>query len=172
MFLDSNPYSTRAQMIMILLAAMQELKGGRSKQEVIAEIEVRGWFDKGPDDNTPFPSAPSKEARWKTTVAFGRKDCYEEELFIRDEIRNSWQISKSGINSFIERKGLFASGQLDCRKCYMWSARFKQHIVSSYVPSKEDSDRPSNVYKDYHKRDVLEKVLDYAKRKADKEEST
>ena len=151
MFLDSKPYSTRAQVIMVLLATMNRLKGGNTKQRVIEEIESMSWFARKIEDLTPYPTV-STEARWKTLVAFGRKDCYEEELFVKDGVPDSWQISQAGTNSFLKRKDLFASGDLDCRKCYMWSPTFKKFINPDYVPSPEDADRPSNVYDDYYKR--------------------
>jgi hypothetical protein len=100
MYLESNPYSTRAQVIMILLATMHSLMGGHSKRMVISEIESRKWFDRRLEDNTPYPSA--KEARWKTLVAFRREDCYEEELFLRDGVHDSWQMRFSGARIFLE----------------------------------------------------------------------
>ena len=152
MYIDSNPYSTRAQVIMLLLATMHRLKGGNSKRRVIEEIESMSWFARQIEDLTPYPTV-STEARWKTLVAFRRKDCYEQELFEKDRIRDSWHISKDGTNTFVIRRSQFASGEFDCRKCYMWSPAFKEFIDPAYVPSSEDADRPSNVYDDYYKRD-------------------
>lgn len=86
MDLDSNPYSTRSQMIMILLGTMAGCKGGHSKQSVISMIEESKWFDYQEEDRKPYPTAKTKEPRWHTSVAFRRKNCYEDDLFVRDGV--------------------------------------------------------------------------------------
>jgi hypothetical protein len=157
MYLESNPYSTRSQMIMILLGAMSGLKGGHSKQEVISMIEGLKWFDFQTEDRLPYPSARTREPRWHTLIAFRRKDCCDEALFIQDGCRDSWQISNDGANAYAVRKAQFAAGQLDCSKCYIWSHVFKKHICPQYVPNNHDLERPYNVYKDLAVDKLIEK---------------
>jgi hypothetical protein len=164
MYLESDPYSTRAQVIMLLLATMNDLKGGHSKSSVIAEIESRSWFNRLPEDDNPYSSSRTGEARWKTLVAFSRKDCYEEELFTRDDIRDSWQISKRGNECYVIRKSQFKARELDCRKCYMWSSAFKLFIDPNYEQSPEDAERPSTIYDDYKKRDEMIRVRKFWER--------
>ena len=160
MYLDSNPYSTRSQMIMILLGTMAGHKGGHSKQSVISMIEESKWFDFQEEDRKPYPTVKTKEPRWHTSVAFRRKDCYEEELFVRDGVRDSWTISKDGTNAYVLRKMQFASGELDCSECYMWSQVFKKHIYPTYVPSDKDRGRPDDVYKDYYIDRMMKRYLE------------
>jgi hypothetical protein len=163
MYLDSNPYSTRSQMIMILLGIMADRKGGHSKQEVISMIEESGWFDFKEEDRNPYPTVKTGEPRWHTSVAFRRKDCYEEDLFVRDGVRDCWTISKDGVNAFVRRKMQFASGELDCSMCYMWSLKFKKHICPNYVPSANDRVRPDDVYKDYYRDRLMQRYLNLAR---------
>ena len=159
MYLDSNPYSTRSQMIMILLGTMAGCKGGHSKQSVISMIEESRWFDFQEEDRKPYPTVKTKEPRWHTSVAFRRKDCYEDDLFVRDGVRDSWTISKDGSNAYVLRKMQFASGELDCAKCYMWSPIFKRIIDPSYSPSDRDVARPDDVYKDYYMARMLDRYM-------------
>lgn len=160
MYLEVSPYSTRSQVIMILLGTMVGCKGGHSKQSVIAMIKESGWFDFQEEDRKPYPTVKTKEPRWHTAVAFRRKDCYEEELFVRDGVRDSWSISKDGSNAYVRRKIQFASGELDCTRCYMWSQIFKKHVCPEYVPSDKDLGRPDDVYKDYYVSKLINRYLD------------
>ena len=159
MYLESNPYSTRSQMIMILLGTMTGLKGAHSKQAVISMIKESKWFDFQEEDRKPFPKGNSKEPRWHTSVAFSRKDCYEEELFVRDRVKDSWMITIDGSNAYVKRKKEFASGKLDCARCYMWSPIFKKHIYPEYVPSDRDCGRPDDVYKDYYVSKLINRYM-------------
>jgi hypothetical protein len=136
-------------MIMILLGVMAGCKGGQSKQDVISIIQDLKWFDLREEDKKPYPTVTTREPRWHTLIAFRRKDCYEEDLFVRDGIRDSWQISKDGLNAYAVRKSQFSSSELDCSRCYMWSKVFKKHICPNYLPTDCDLDRPEDVYKDY-----------------------
>lgn len=160
MYLDSNPYSTRSQMIMILLGTMAGCKGGYSKQSVISMIKESRWFDFQEEDRKPYPTVKTKEPRWHTAVAFRRKDCYEEELFVRDGVRDSWSISKDGTNAYVSRKIQFVSGELDCSQCYMWSQIFKKHVYPQYTPSDKDCGRPDDVYKDYYLDRMMKRYMD------------
>lgn len=159
MYLDSNPYGTRSQMIMILLGTMAGCKGGHNKQAVISMIEKLKWFDLRAEDKTSYPTVTTREPRWHTLIAFRRKDCYEEELFVKDGCRDSWQISKDGLNAYAVRKAQFSAGKFDCSQCYMWSQVFKKHICHQYIPTDHDLDRPDDVYKDYGFAKKLDRYL-------------
>ena len=154
-----NPYSTRSQMIILLLGALFERKGAYTKQDVLSIIERLKWFDLRQDDKIPYQTVQSKEPRWKTLIAYTRKDCVEDKLFMDDGCHDSWQISKRGRNVFAMLKGDFSAGNFDCSKCYMWSQAFKKHMCPDYVPTERDLDRPGDVYKDYYPTNQLEKWL-------------
>ena len=122
MNLHSNPYSTRSQMMILLLGALVDRKGAYTKQDVLAIIEGLKWFEMRQEDK----------------------------LFEDDECRDSWQISQNGMNEFVRLRDCFASGELDCSKCYMWSHVFKKHMRPEYAPSGSDKDRPGDIYRDYY----------------------
>ena len=150
MNLHSNPYSTRSQMMILLLGALVDRKGAYTKQDVLAIIEGLKWFEMRQEDKLRYPTVQSDEPRWKTLIAFTRKDCVEDKLFEDDECRDSWQISQNGMNEFVRLRDCFASGELDCSKCYMWSHVFKKHMRPEYAPSGSDKDRPGDIYRDYY----------------------
>lgn len=156
-------YSTRSQMMILLLGALFDCKGAYTKQDVLAIVESLKWFDLRQDDKKPYPTVQSKEPRWKTLIAFTRKDCVEDEdkLFEDDGSRDSWQISKNGRNVYAIFREHFASGKLDCSKCYMWSNVFKKHLRPEYIPLERDLNRPGDIYKDYYKANILQKYLNY-----------
>lgn len=97
---ETNFYSTRSQMMFLLLAVLHDKNGGHRKQDVIDYIEKAKWFAKEPEDLQPMPSANSGEPRWITSFAFARKDCVEEGFFHDDGVEDSWQITKKGISAF------------------------------------------------------------------------
>lgn len=146
-------------MMILLLGALFDRKGAYPKQDVLAIVAGLKWFDLRQDDKIPYPTVQSKEPRWKTLIAFTRKDCVEDGLFEDDGTRDSWQISKNGRNVFAIFRENFASGELDCSKCYMWSNVLKKHMNPGYSPSERDLGRPGDVYKDYYKASVLGKYL-------------
>ena len=161
-YLDANPYSTASQMTFMLLGAMDSLgKGGHTKANAIEQIQRLKWFDIQPEDREPYPSDTivGKEPRWHKLIAFRRKDCYEEELFVRDSIRNSWQISKDGQNAYVHRKREFLSGSLNCAECYVWSDTFKRLIQPDYVKSNLDAIRPIDIYRDKTSTKLAEKLI-------------
>lgn len=143
--------------MILLLGALFDRKGAYTKQDVLAIVERLKWFDLRQDDKIPYPTVQSKEPRWKTMIAFTRKDCVEDKLFEDDGTRDSWQITKKGRNVFAIFREYFASGELDCTRCYMWSHVFKKHMNPQYSPSERDLDRPGDVYKDYYRANILEK---------------
>ena len=146
-------------MMILLLGALSERKGAYSKQDVISIIEGLKWFNLRQEDKLPYPTVQSKEPRWKTLVAFTRKDCVEHNLFDNDECYDSWQISKDGRNIYTEFREAYAAGELDCSKCYMWSSVFKKHLMPEYSPSARDLHRPNDVYKDYYKAGMINFLL-------------
>ncbi len=146
-------------MMILLLGALFDRKGAYTKQDVLAIVEGLKWFDLRQEDKLRYPTVQSNEPRWKTMIAFTRKDCVEDKLFEDDGTRDSWQISKKGRNVFAMFRECFTSGELDCAKCYMWSQVFKKHMNPLYSTSERDLNRPDDVYKDYYQANLLEKYM-------------
>ena len=157
MKLLTNPYSTSSQMTILLLGALINHKGAYAKQQVLTIVEGLKWFDLRQDDKIPYPTVQSKEPRWKTLIAIARRDCVESNFFEDNGTRDNWQISKKGGNVFALFRENYASGELDCSKCYMWSHVLKKHMNPGYSPSERDLDRPGDVYNDYYRTSQQEK---------------
>ena len=67
--------TARGQCMIMLVVALSELRVTVSKQEAIAHIASKHWFDvQLPDDNLPYPSAIYREPRWHCLIAWSRKD--------------------------------------------------------------------------------------------------
>ena len=151
----------RAQCIVMLFAALHELKGCRSKQETIAFIHQNHWFDIRDEDNKPYPSAATNEPRWHTLIAWGRKDAVLAELMFKHGT-DQWELTRRGIEEFCSIRAQYRSGVLEARRCYLWSVAFKQWMVPAYLPSDRDWPRPHDTYQDIQKlqkRNIRERVI-------------
>jgi len=127
----------------MLLAALQEMGSINTKQEVIAYIRAKGWFDLRPDDWKPYES--QSEPRWHSMLASARMECVYRDLMFGHDENDHWQITRKGLDKIEQFCGRFASGQLDVRRCYLWSPKFKARMSPGYQPSDGDHTRPDDV---------------------------
>lgn len=149
--IDRSQYTTWWQVEMMLLIAMNHRfrDGGHPKQEVVAYIAENGWFEIQPDDKAPYKSGGTSEPRWHTLIAWARKNCIESNFFEVDGIRDSWKISKDGINFANVLLKQFRSRDVDVTKCYLFSAEFKKFLDPLWTPGPHNAQRPSvGIYED------------------------
>lgn len=141
---------TRGQVLIMLLAALQSLRGPRNKKEVISEISEKRWWWLHPEDSAPYPSQnlTSREPRWQTLIAWARNDGVERKLVL-NEGHDSWEATTEGLNIVPKVKSALRSGQVDVRECYLWSPTFKALMLPSYSPSELDTPRPQRFYEDH-----------------------
>ena len=137
----------RGQCIIMLLAALNELHGTNSKQETIAFIRERHWFDIHPEDLLPYPSCCTNEPRWQTLIAWGRKDSVVAGLMF-DHRRDEWELTRDGIDRFTGLRARYRTGELFAGHSFLWSSGFKQWMSPSYVPSVRDWSGPGSIYRD------------------------
>jgi hypothetical protein len=137
----------RGQVVVILLAALNELRYDPPKEDVLTEIQQRAWLDLRPEDKQPYPSQPRGEARWRTLVAWARKDCVQNDLMPRGG-RNVWSLTDHGRDKLLDVKCAFGTGILDVRKCFLWAPLFKRRMCPSWEPSENDAPRPAYLYND------------------------
>ena len=141
-------FQPRGQCIILLCAALRELRGSVTKQEAIECISDRKWFAIEPEDLKPYPSQQhTREPRWKTLIAWGRKDSVLRDFMLYHE-RNSWALSREGIRRWDLHRPKFASGEHDVRSGYLWSPTFKRYLCATYEPSPKDAPRPWRFYDD------------------------
>lgn len=101
----------RGQCIIMLRAALNELRGTNSKQKTIAFIRERHWFDLHPEDLLPYPTCCTNEPRWQTLIAWGRKDSVVAGLMFNHR-RDEWELTRDGIDRFIGIRARYRTGEL------------------------------------------------------------
>jgi hypothetical protein len=137
-------YGVRGQVIIMLLQILR-LEGACARQQATECIAQRGWFNIKGDDLAPYPT--QHEPRWRTLVAWARKDSFESHL-LSDSGFDNWQLSSTGRALADSLKQRFGDRRLDVRRCYMWRPAFKRYMFSTYEPSTLDSERPPYIYED------------------------
>ncbi|HEY4257329.1 MAG TPA: hypothetical protein VGM66_08960 [Candidatus Udaeobacter sp.] len=140
-------YSPRWQCIVMLFAVLDEVRGGLTKAAALERIFERRWFDFQPEDRLPYPSNKhtSREPRWKTVIAWARKDGVEHHLMQHGPV-NNWDLEGIGRDVFAAIAKACKEHRIDVRHCYLWSSAFKQRIDISYTLSPADAKRPINLY--------------------------
>ena len=138
-------YSSRGQCVILILYALRELGSQHSKKEVLRFIQDARLYQVIPDYDLP-PYANKNEARYQTLLAWARKDAFETDWLVQTDERDAWQISRLG-RAVLEKnlQRFLTGGDLDVRKCYLWTPKFKKLVHPSYEPSNEDAERPEEV---------------------------
>jgi hypothetical protein len=142
-----HPVSYQGQCIVLVLAALYEMRRIKTKQETIGYIASHGWFAIQGDDTVPYPShrRTNNEPRWHTRVAFGRQWAVERDLMTHFEGIDQWEISAKGIERFETVRDKLRSGQYKVRHGYFWSPVFKKWLCPDYEPSDTDTKRPPDI---------------------------
>lgn len=60
--------------------------------------------------------------------------------------RNAWQLPRDGRNILDRVTSRYRSGELEVRRCYLWTPKFKKHIDPAYEPSDRDRVRPEDAF--------------------------
>jgi hypothetical protein len=126
----------------MLFAALYEMRAIRTKQEAVAFIQAQGWFDLRPGDWKPYDT--QTEPRWHSMIAWARLACVHREFMFPHDENDHWEITRKGLEKIERLRGRFASGELDVRRCYYWSRKFKKWMTPSYEPSDNDHRRPED----------------------------
>jgi len=132
--------SERGQCMFVLLTVLAEMHSIRSKQEALAYVQQHHLLDIQPEDWQPYPS--QSEPKWHTIIAWARKECVMRDFMFDHDEKDSWEITRSGIEVVEKFRSRFSDGTLDVRRCYLWSIAFKKQICPTYVPSDQDAKRP------------------------------
>jgi hypothetical protein len=131
-----SEYFTRRQVSVMLLFVLNDLRTA-SKQEAIRHISHHRLFDIQPEDWIPNPSSQTHEPRWQCLMAWARKTCLIDGFLI-DAGRDTWTISRSGVEELNRVQSRYAEGILKAGSCYMWSASLKKRMQLSWEPSPAD----------------------------------
>ena len=146
-FGDIVIYSPRWQCMVMLFAALSQVRGGMTKADTIAFIRDQRWFDIQPEDRLPYPSnkLTSKEPRWMTIIAWARKDGVQHRLMHKGGF-NDWDLNAEGLDSFGIIARACRDARIDVRRCYLWARPFKLRMNPSYPPDAKELKRPMNLY--------------------------
>jgi hypothetical protein len=139
-----KPLEIHGQCMTMVLAALYDFGSCMSKQATIDYVHTRGWFNLEPEDRDPFPS--QTEQKWRTMLAYARKDCADRDLLDKGAGRDIWQLTRKGRECFEKVRNGLQDGQ-SVRRGFLWSPKFKKWLCSGYEPSDADVKRPSN-YRD------------------------
>lgn len=142
-----DPYSPRGQTILLLLAALHVLKKSRTKKEVIDFIEDKKWFNLEDEDKIPYKSQQGVEPRWKTLIAWSRKDCVDLG-FMESDVTDSWLAKKEGLNLVVRLKSRCESGEFEVGRCFLWTHSLKEFYDPKFQSSGQDVPRPRYMYRD------------------------
>ncbi len=131
-------YSRRAQEVVMVLYALRELGGIRTKQEVLSFIRTRHFYAIQPEDKASYES----HHEWKsdTLLCWARKDAVMDNLgwmFHHDE-KDSWEITRAGLAAIDDIWKRFRTKRWEVHRCYMWRPEFKRIVDSTYIESAHD----------------------------------
>jgi hypothetical protein len=145
----------RGQCIILLIAALKDAGVSLSRREAVELIGANRWFALQAEDWKPYPSQKTlREARWKTLIAWARKDAVLR-TFVNDFEHNSWSLSRNGHRLWEGLSKKLTLGEIDVSQGYLWSAVFKRKLCPGYLPSEKDARRPCSLYRDSFERFFL-----------------
>ncbi len=141
--------SARGQCMMMLVVALSEIRVTVTKQEAIAFIANKHWFDIHlPEDQLPYPSALNREPRWHCLIAWSRKDAVIRGWMFNHQERDSWGITRDGIYRVSDWLTRFRDGDCSASKCFLWTPEFKRRMSPLWASSPADEGRPRFLYRD------------------------
>ncbi len=131
-------FSRRGQEVVMVLYALRELGGIRTKQEVLSFIRSHRFYAIQPADQARYEG----HHEWKsdTLLCWARKDAVMDNLgwmFHHDE-KDSWEITRAGLAALDEICQRFRTKRWEVHRCFMWRPEFKQIIDSAYIESTRD----------------------------------
>jgi hypothetical protein len=137
--MNDNPtdYQSRRYREMLLVRfALNEMRGIRSKDEVLRYIRSNGWLAPTPQDKGTYES--KNESKSDTLLCYARLNVVEAQLMFHHDERDHWEITRMGQDFLESEKSLFSSGTQKVRHCYMWTQKFKTIFDAAYVPTEKD----------------------------------
>lgn len=141
-------FQPRGQCIILLITALKDAGVSLSRRETVEYIGDHRWFALQGEDWRPYPSQRrAGEARWKTLIAWARKNASLRN-FVNDFERDSWSLSRNGHQLWGHISSRFNPGDLDVSQGYLWAPQYKQRLCPSYKPSEKDAKRPFCLYRD------------------------
>jgi hypothetical protein len=137
--------SRRGQEMILVLSALESIRGVSRKTEVIDYIVGRGWISVSGNDRVPYEG--QSEPRFRTLLAYARKDAVEKG-YMFDSGYDCWEITRDGLSALKRARGLFSCGDWSVSECFLWACSFKLQYDPNYLPSSKDAKHPHTVYEE------------------------
>ena len=135
--------------MIMLVVTLSELRVTVTKQEAIAHIVAKQWFDVTlPEDMEAYPSALNREPRWNVLIAWSRKDAVLADWMFDHQERDSWGITREGIQIVSDWLLNFRDGVWDAANCFLWTPEFKRRMSPRWQSTDKDEKRPRFIYRD------------------------
>ncbi len=138
----------------MVLYALRELGGIRTKQEVLRYIRTNHFYAIQREDTASYEG----NAEWKadTLLCWARKDAVMDNLgwMFNDDEKDCWQIARPGLAALDDIFARFRSKQWEVHRCFIWRPEFKRIVDPSYITSERDWPRLSGL------RDRRRKLLE------------
>lgn len=126
-----SPYSERWQCTLLLLFALRGNDRALTKAETTGAIEKANWFAISAIHRMPYQSKVERgqrEARWKTMIAFARKDCVMHGHLCDTKARDWWEISSKGLKTCQNLLRHVAQGHVAFERCNLWTMDFCSYL--------------------------------------------
>lgn len=137
-------YTNRAQVLLLLFAALHEMKAG-TVEEIVDFIAEQGWFAEQPEDRKAYPATTPRIPRWRMLIAFASQDAHECGRLALDA-KGRWTLKRFGQDELQSLRAKFRTGAAEIVRGYLWTAKFKQLLDPTYQATSADRPRPATIY--------------------------
>lgn len=121
-------YETQGQFMMVLLASLVDLSDRiPSKEEVERHVEKCRYF-KLPPELSKESYDSKAEPKWKTRLAYARRDAIDRGLLKPLAVHNAWEISEKGLRLYSRMEQRFRDGKFDLKRFEFLSPSFLKRM--------------------------------------------
>jgi hypothetical protein len=120
--------------MLLLLFAVRKLDRAVGKSEAVGQIEKANWFAISQIHRTPYRSKVERgqtEPRWKTMIAFARKDCVLQGHLLDTRVRDWWEITTKGLRTCHNLLQHVAQDHVEFRRCNLWTPDFSKFLAEN-----------------------------------------
>lgn len=139
---DIDVFGRRGQEVVMVLYALQELRAIRTKAEVLDFIRRRRLYALRPEDKESYES--KREWKSDTLLCFARKDAVKNGLMFDHDEKDSWEITRAGLQTLDQVIAYIRSRPNSVRRCFMWRLEFKQIVDPAHNDPSQDHIRSIN----------------------------
>lgn len=133
-------YTVDWQHLVCLLYALSQMgAGGHRRRDVCDFIHREHYLALTPDDIAPYPT--QTEPSWQTDIAYARKIGVIMGIIGYEE-RDSWEWIRDGREQLDRILRAGERGEIDGKRCFLWTEEFRRVFDRTYEPSGADSPRP------------------------------